>query len=252
MIVQLFKFAQGDRTFYLTSGAMDVSYDSHTWESTPIGLEESVVQKTDPEKATLGVGLSAQHDLALLMLQEGGDLETKFTLYRQVDGVTTIWWVGRVASAKLDSQSNKVVLTCENVFTGLRIPGLRARYQRRCRWAIYGVGCTVDKASYGVPATLLSTSGKVVEITEAAAQADGYYRGGMVVSSAGAGRWILLHKGTALTLDRPFNHTAGHTFTIYPGCDKDLDTCHTKFNNVPNFGGCPFIPTSNPYLVYSN
>lgn len=41
------------------------------------------------------------------------------------------------------------------------------------------------------------------------------------------------------TLAAPAN---GDTFTIVPGCDKQLTTCRNKFANTPNFAGVPFIP----------
>lgn len=39
----------------------------------------------------------------------------------------------------------------------------------------------------------------------------------------------------------------GNTFTITAGCDKTLNTCKTKFNNVINFGGFPHIQTEVQY-----
>lgn len=37
------------------------------------------------------------------------------------------------------------------------------------------------------------------------------------------------------------NFSVGDTFTLYAGCDKTLDTCKSKFNNVLNFGGFPHL-----------
>lgn len=36
--------------------------------------------------------------------------------------------------------------------------------------------------------------------------------------------------------------------TLYPGCDGSRETCISKFNNYLNFGGHPFMPTSNPSM----
>jgi hypothetical protein len=36
--------------------------------------------------------------------------------------------------------------------------------------------------------------------------------------------------------------SSGDTFQITAGCDKQMQTCITKFNNVTHFGGQPFIP----------
>jgi len=34
---------------------------------------------------------------------------------------------------------------------------------------------------------------------------------------------------------------------IYPGCDRVRATCESKFDNLDNFGGFPWIPTKNPF-----
>jgi uncharacterized phage protein (TIGR02218 family) len=34
----------------------------------------------------------------------------------------------------------------------------------------------------------------------------------------------------------------GDDYTISAGCDKQLATCKTKFNNVVNFRGFPHVP----------
>ena len=34
----------------------------------------------------------------------------------------------------------------------------------------------------------------------------------------------------------------GDTFTLYPGCDKILQTCTNKFSNQIHYGGFPFVP----------
>lgn len=39
----------------------------------------------------------------------------------------------------------------------------------------------------------------------------------------------------------------GDTYTLIPGCRKRLADCRDKWNNVVNFGGFSFIPTSSQY-----
>lgn len=41
----------------------------------------------------------------------------------------------------------------------------------------------------------------------------------------------------------PFVPSAGDTFIAYPGCDKTQATCTSKFNNLANFEGFPYIPS---------
>lgn len=41
--------------------------------------------------------------------------------------------------------------------------------------------------------------------------------------------------------------TTGATLRFYAGCNHSVVTCKDKFNNVNNYGGCPFVPTRNPF-----
>ena len=57
--------------------------------------------------------------------------------------------------------------------------------------------------------------------------------------------------GTAvLFLDMPYEITVGDEFRIYPGCDKRLNTCINKYDNVLNFRGEPYVPGQDEYLQY--
>lgn len=43
-----------------------------------------------------------------------------------------------------------------------------------------------------------------------------------------------------LFLPTTYTIEIGDTFNVTAGCDKTSSTCHTKFNNIINFGGFPF------------
>jgi uncharacterized phage protein (TIGR02218 family) len=42
----------------------------------------------------------------------------------------------------------------------------------------------------------------------------------------------------------------GDLFRIHPGCDKRLDTCITRFANVLNFRGEPYVPGQDAIMSY--
>jgi hypothetical protein len=60
--------------------------------------------------------------------------------------------------------------------------------------------------------------------------------------------------GTNIVLfeNMPYTIQAGDTFTIEPGCDHSVNTCNSKFNNLVNFRGEPFIPGNQQIMVYPN
>jgi len=43
--------------------------------------------------------------------------------------------------------------------------------------------------------------------------------------------------------------TPGQAITFTAGCDKSIDTCLSRFNNVEHYGGFPFVPTLNPHTA---
>lgn len=49
-----------------------------------------------------------------------------------------------------------------------------------------------------------------------------------------------------LSMEMPI--AVGDTLTIVPGCDRTLATCISKFNNVVNFRGFPFLPGTDALL----
>lgn len=51
-----------------------------------------------------------------------------------------------------------------------------------------------------------------------------------------------------LQLPVPNDIQVGDTFDIIAGCDKLHDTCKTKFSNIVNYGGFPFIPGSDKLI----
>ena len=76
---------------------------------------------------------------------------------------------------------------------------------------------------------------------------------GGILSYDGVRRMIVRHQGSELTLATPFpalaaavEGSASAAVTIAPGCDKSLQTCLNRFDNIPRFGGFPQM-TDNPF-----
>lgn len=84
-----------------------------------------------------------------------------------------------------------------------------------------------------------------------------YFAGGEVAWRTGANTGLKSEVRTwdgtsALVLLLPSAYTIaiGDTFTITPGCDKLVQTCVAKFNNILNFRGEPRVPGQDAILVY--
>lgn len=64
------------------------------------------------------------------------------------------------------------------------------------------------------------------------------------LANRGQSRTVKSYTGGSFKLMYPLNAVpaSGDTFFAFPGCDKLQSTCTTKFSNLPNFGGQPYVP----------
>lgn len=254
--------AMGQRWTY-TSGDTPVTYLGDVYEPVPIG-RSGIEQTQDINKNDLQIKFARDNPMALLHLQYALDSVISVTVFqRDEEGCFFVFWKGRTTGAR--GAGSEVTLVCESVFTSLRRPGLRARYQKTCRHALYSRGCMLDPEDFAVVAPVTAAAGNVVTVPAAALQLDGWYLGGMLRAEDGSLRLITAHAGSQLTLSRPIEilitavPAAGYGLSygqwyggevvvkIYPGCDRVRATCESKFDNLDNFGGFPWIPTKNPF-----
>lgn len=261
--VVLFLFTQGLLEWRYTSAAQPIEALGYTWEPVSVAMG-GVTQSNDMTKDTLSVKLPRDDSLATSFLGYVPDQTTSVTIYRGHldDPEFLVYWKGRVASYKVTGDN--VSLECEPIFTSLRRPGLRARYQKSCRFALYGRGCRLNSEGWATPGRCTGINGAVVTVPEAASLPAGWLIGGMLRSPDGILRYIVNHVGDQVTLMRPVkslveafansgygynygSYYGGVEVKLYPGCDRSRTTCEGKFNNLDNYGGFPWIPTTNPF-----
>lgn len=135
---------------------------------------------------------------------------------------------------------------------------------------LYSPSCRVDlgdPATCKVDLAALTQTGEVATVADnrtlfctGVVADDGYFDGGLLtwLTGANAGlsmevkQWI---SGTpaaeiVLMLKMLLDIQPGDTFTIAPGCDKNVLTCKNKFSNVINFHGEPDVPGRDFMLSY--
>lgn len=248
--VEFFRFVMGSEVWTYTSADHPITYNDELYAPVPIG-RGGIEAKNELSKANLDIKVDIYNPLSRTLLRSVNEEVLTLTMFVQTELGTGTAWKGRLSSLK--PSGTQLTMAFESVFTSLRRPGLRARYQKTCRHALYGRGCTLDPDDFDVAATATAVDGSVVTVTEAAAQADGWWVGGMLRGPDNVLRWIIGHTGMALTLSRPLDSIAEEiaasgtaSVTLYPGCDHNRETCRVKFNNLDNYGGFPWIPSKNP------
>lgn len=233
-----------------TSAEVDVEYDSQTWVSDVLSRSDF---EESPELARAPIRITTRrtHPVAeLFRVSPPTDVIalTIFRLHRDDSPAqAVVAWIGRVLNCEFSGA--QATLNCEPVSTSARRTGLRRLYQKNCPHVLYGPGCTVDRADHAITTTVTGISGKVITLAELL---DRPYAGGYVEfqleSDVVEKRFIQSADGLDLTLALPFaDLEESDTVTVYPGCDHTIETCDTVYDNRPNYGGMPHIPTKNPF-----
>ena len=249
-VTELYKITGAPEEYHWTNSDIDVEYNGDTYIPEVV-MRSEIAQTEEINRSDLRLTIAPDNELARIFYDYPPEYVITVTVFRKEEDADNscflTYWKGRVISTS--SSDWECSVQCESVFTGLRRTGVRARYQRQCRHALYGRGCNVDKSSYATATTCSSVSDRTVTVSGSLEA--GSYLGG-IAECNGISRFIVGQSGGVLTLWRPFPFIeVGDTVTVYPGCDRSLNTCASKFNNAENHGGFPWLPTVNPFKFVS-
>lgn len=251
-VIELFRFVEGTDIETQTSGDAVVTYNSEDY--IPCAIRRTNAEsKNELSKASIDITMDLSNPMAQRHLASSIDSVVTLTIFQQTDMGTDTFWKGRLSVVKATNKS--ITMSFESIFTSLRRPGLRGRWQKSCRHVLYGRGCNLNSEDFKFESTITSISGVSVTIAGLDAAPDGRYRGGMIRAPDGVVRFIINHVGNVVTLSRPFqqltdlfNDTGPGTVAVkvYPGCNHNMADCTGVFDNLPNYGGFPWIPSKNP------
>jgi uncharacterized phage protein (TIGR02218 family) len=125
---------------------------------------------------------------------------------------------------------------------------------------IYAPSCDADfgDARCGKDVEALRVSGSITTVTSnrtfndtARSEVNGYFDRGKITFTSGDNNGLSMEikqyqlSGTAFALQLPMPYTlqVGDTYTMIPGCGKDIQVdCLLRWNNVVNFRGVPWVP----------
>ena len=168
---------------------------------------------------------------------------------------TVALFSGRVAEAT--PSRDMVALSVKSDLELLDTQFPRNLYQPGCMHTLFDAGCTLSKAAFANPLTTL-IGASPTSVSATTSRPTQYFDLGTITFTSGAlsglsfsVKSFVLTGGTGtFTFAQPLPSApaAGDTFTAYPGCDKTLTTCQTKFSNLAHFRGYPFIPAPETLL----
>ena len=249
--VELYKFIVGPSSYLYTSSGNQVSFSGGEYEPTAISRTE-IDQNDEINRAGISI-----------TLPRGAAVTEEFRVYApsSVVGATIFaWhptadvyaaiWAGRVLSCEWRGVS--ATLACESVFSSQKRLGLRRNYQAACPHSLYDVPCGVSKTAYKVAGLITDVTANTLLVDTLGGYSAGYFSGGFVTRTEADGaldtRFITEHGGTSITLSHPFNGAeVGDAVDVYPGCAHTTAACDTKFSNILNYGGFPYVPEKSPF-----
>lgn len=244
--VELFNFTRGVDNWRYTSGDTSYTHLSQVYEPYPFNRPEA---NQTVELAKGKIDLKTPIDTPIVADLLGSSLVAivELTIYRRHrgDAEVTEFWHGYVAGMHLDG--DEAVITCQQIGTWMRRIGRQRPAQRSCPHALFDGGCGLAAATFGVAGSLISATGAVLVSGAFASQANGWWVGGMI-EAGNTLRMIVDHVGDTITLTSGIPGLApSGAFTVYPGCDHLPATCNSKFANIFNYGGLPWLPVKNPF-----
>ncbi|MEQ1704395.1 MAG: DUF2163 domain-containing protein [Rickettsiales bacterium] len=121
-------------------------------------------------------------------------------------------------------------------------------YQPSCRAILGDSECKKVLTSFTFTGTVTTVTSGLIFTSNALTQAAGYFTGGQITWTSGNNNGLKMevkefaNKQVVLAQAMPYAIQVGNIFQIIAGCDKTHQTCISKFNNIINFRGEPFVP----------
>lgn len=121
-------------------------------------------------------------------------------------------------------------------------------YQPACPADLFDTRCGVNPASFTATGAVTTATSQIQFTDTARTEADDYWNGGLLTFTSGENAGLAMDVKSSLATGvlilyepMPFDIAVTDTYSIQTGCDKILDTCKTRYNNIANFRGFPHI-----------
>lgn len=224
-----------------------ISYGGFSYYPEVVSRSEIMIGGTS-ERNTVEVKLPRNYAFSNQFISGPIDFPVALIIYRQhVDQYAT-FWRGNLVAVKFDKNTLPTCIFEPATSSGPRL-GIRRRCQLWCDHVLYDSLCQLSMSTYESVGVIDGSADNGLTITSTlfSAQADGYYKGGLV-KVGGVYRFVLSHVTDTITIDRALPDVSiGTTIYAYAGCDLTPDTCRDKFSNILNFGGQEFLPVDDLY-----
>ena len=176
-----YNFSRNDGVYYYTNGS--IPFDPISIVYNPEAISHSDINQTDRAgKRPVNITLPMVNSLAQKYLQYAPENQTSVTILKadSTESSLVVKWKGKVIAAKIDLQKGTVTLNCESLAVTMERNGLRAKFMRNCRHALYSDGCGVDENSFRTSHSVTEINGTILTIPTLLGSEVYYYTGGII------------------------------------------------------------------------
>jgi len=260
-------------TFTLATGTiltwtnvdMPVTYNGATFSATgplvqglkykaSVGLEVDKQQITIAARPSDTIGGAA----ALIAIRQGafdGATVQRDRVFLTAIGGTVIGGVtlfhGRVSTVDSVGRTQAAITVASDLIV-LDYDMPRNLYSPSCVHTLYDSGCGVIRGAYSANGTAGAGSTASLILTSVALA--GHIQGSILFTSGVNAnvrttvKGVIVGASLSLMYPLPSLPAAGDAFSVAFGCDHTRGTCQSRFNNLANFRGFPFVPP--PQIAY--
>jgi uncharacterized phage protein (TIGR02218 family) len=251
--IELYEFYSNSTTYRFTSHVESVEFSGHTFNAIPI-TRGSLEGGTQEDSPTIEIRMPYTERIVKDFAYGVSPNSLQLIIYRlhTATGQPIEYWRGEVAAISVSGRVAK--FRVPSVLAGKMkssVPG--TFYQSQCNHCLYSSRCGISSEAYKLRTTVLniSSNGASLVLASSGGASQNWFKAGEIIrASDGERRMVVYQSGASIDLNYPFpNIKIGDTVNIYAGCDHTVGDCRDKFNNIINFGGHPFIPSSNIFAV---
>lgn len=253
-LAYLWKVTRNDgQVFGFTNHDTPIALDGVTYEATS-GFTPTAVSTTsglsvdDVElEGVLSSEAITQADI-LAGLWDRAEVWLYQVNYRNLaDGAIVLrrGWTGEIRAGK-----NSFVTELRGVNQRLN-QQIGQSYSPTCRANFGDPRCGKDLADFKVTGSVTAVTDRRIFSDASRTEADGTFEMGFLRFTSGNNSQLSREIKTYATdtisceIPFPFDVRAGDTYEMFQGCNKTLVTCKTRFNNLINFRGEPYIPVTD-------
>jgi uncharacterized phage protein (TIGR02218 family) len=250
---RLWKVTRDDlQVFGYTDNVEDVLYLGVTYKSAEGGNLTSIESKGDMSVDNMDIetiftdGGITESDL-YAGLWNGARIDVMLVNYLDLTMGHMLLKRGRIGDVQ--ARGGKFIAELRGLSQALQ-QSIGDVYQPTCRVDLGSTKCGVNLATFTVTGTLTGVTSRTVFADTARTEASEWFEGGVITFTSGACLGLrmdvrkFVNPGAfTLSLSMPRVIAVGDTYSVYAGCKKRaIEDCKTKFNNIVNFRGEPYLP----------